>query len=121
VAIASFLIHNLFKKERVWIELQNEFGDSERDCTQEDIPNLKYLECCIKETLRLYPSVPGFERAVQEDVQIGKPEKLLMHKSIYSDYGCIFRKIFFACWMHNRDFIFCYASESRNISGSVDF
>ncbi|XP_046450414.1 cytochrome P450 4C1-like isoform X3 [Daphnia pulex] len=59
-------------QERVCFELQNEFGDSERNCTQEDIPNLKYLECCIKETLRLYPSVPGFERAVQEDVQIGK-------------------------------------------------
>ncbi len=66
----------------MWIELQNEFGDSERDCTQEDIPNLKYLECCIKETLRLYPSVPGFERAVQEDVKIGKPEKLLRDSKI---------------------------------------
>ncbi|EFX88388.1 hypothetical protein DAPPUDRAFT_311386 [Daphnia pulex] len=59
-------------QERAWIELQNEFGDSERDCTQEDIPNLKYLECCIKETLRMYPSVPAFERTVQEDLQIGK-------------------------------------------------
>jgi len=78
----SILILFHFKKERVWIELQNEFGDSERDCTQEDIPNLKYLECCIKETLRLYPSVPGFERAVQEDVQIGKPEKLLRDSKI---------------------------------------
>jgi cytochrome P450 len=71
------------KKERAWVELQNEFGDSERDCTQEDIPNLKYLEYCIKETLRLYPSVPGFERVVQEDVQIGKPENCcVLQKSI---------------------------------------
>lgn len=52
-------------------ELQDVFGESERDCTQEDIPNLKYFDCCIKETLRIYPSVPAFERNVQEDVKIG--------------------------------------------------
>lgn len=52
-------------------ELQDVFGESERDCNQEDIPNLKYFDCCIKETLRIYPSVPAFERNVQEDVKIG--------------------------------------------------
>ncbi|XP_046641989.1 cytochrome P450 4C1-like isoform X2 [Daphnia pulicaria] len=59
-------------QENAWTELSGVFDNSERDCTQEDIPNLKYLECCIKETLRMYPSVPAFERTVQEDVQIGK-------------------------------------------------
>lgn len=54
------------------MELQNVFEDSDRDCTQEDIPHLKYLERCIKETLRIYPSVPGFERETLEEVQIGK-------------------------------------------------
>jgi len=55
----------------VQAELNDVFGDSERDCSEEDIPSLKYLECCIKETLRLYPSVPLFDREVLEDVQIG--------------------------------------------------
>ena len=64
------------KQERAWIELQEVFGISEKDCTQEDIPNLKYLDCCIKETLRMYPSVPAFERAILEDVQKGKLEKM---------------------------------------------
>uniref|UniRef100_A0A0P4YCM9 Cytochrome p450 n=1 Tax=Daphnia magna TaxID=35525 RepID=A0A0P4YCM9_9CRUS len=58
-------------QEQAFVELDNVFGNSERDCTQDDIPNLKYLECCIKETLRLYPSVPAFERNVIEDIEIG--------------------------------------------------
>ncbi|KAI9563274.1 hypothetical protein GHT06_010732 [Daphnia sinensis] len=58
-------------QEEVFVELCNIFGNSERDCTHDDIPNLKYLECCIKETLRLYPSVSAFERNVIEDFEIG--------------------------------------------------
>lgn len=33
---------------------------------------LKYLECCIKEALRLFPSVPMLGRTLREDTQIGK-------------------------------------------------
>ncbi|XP_057367277.1 cytochrome P450 4c3-like [Daphnia carinata] len=46
-------------------------GDMERPCTIQDAAELKYLECCIKETLRLYPSVPAVMRCLTEDVDIG--------------------------------------------------
>ncbi|XP_057367283.1 cytochrome P450 4C1-like [Daphnia carinata] len=59
-------------QKKVWNELQSTFGDSERYFKQQDISNLKYLECCIKETLRIYPSVPGVERTVVEDIQLGE-------------------------------------------------
>lgn len=37
-----------------------------------DLNKLKYLECVIKEALRLYPSVSFFGRNLSEDVQLGK-------------------------------------------------
>ena len=31
---------------------------------------MKYLECCVKEALRLYPSVPVFGRTTEQDMEI---------------------------------------------------
>ena len=36
----------------------------------EDASQLKYLECCIKETARLFPSAPLVERKVTEDIEL---------------------------------------------------
>ncbi|KAK4025942.1 hypothetical protein OUZ56_014974 [Daphnia magna] len=52
-------------------ELAEVFGDSDRPCTSNDFAQLKYLDCCIKETLRLYPGIPLMLRSIPEDIQAG--------------------------------------------------
>lgn len=37
-----------------------------------DIQSLPYIEAVIKESLRLYPSVPGFSRKTKQPIKIGK-------------------------------------------------
>lgn len=46
-------------------------GDRERLPTMKELNEMKYLECVIKDSLRLYPSVPFLGRHLTEDVQLG--------------------------------------------------
>ncbi|XP_040167169.1 cytochrome P450 4C1-like [Anopheles arabiensis] len=59
-------------QERVCEEIESIFpsGD-DRPATMQDLNELKLLERCIKEALRLYPSVSFFGRTLSEDVQLG--------------------------------------------------
>lgn len=59
-------------QERVYEEIDSIFeGDRTRSATMKDLNEMKYLECAIKDSLRLYPSVPFLGRHLYEDVQIG--------------------------------------------------
>ncbi|XP_019870610.1 cytochrome P450 4C1 [Aethina tumida] len=54
-------------QEKIYEEIYSVFGDSDRKITSADIQELNYLERCIKESLRLYPSVPMISRILSED------------------------------------------------------
>ncbi|XP_026803476.3 cytochrome P450 4V2 [Pangasianodon hypophthalmus] len=57
-------------QRKVQQELYEVFGDSDRPINTEDLKKLRYLECVIKEALRIFPSVPFFARSICEDTQI---------------------------------------------------
>ncbi|XP_046637353.1 cytochrome P450 4V2-like [Daphnia pulicaria] len=70
-------------------ELGQIFCDSDRPVTAQDLTRLKYLECCIKETLRLYPPFPVICRYLTEEVQIGYyilPKDLTVMINIYGTH-----------------------------------
>lgn len=58
-------------QERVYEELTDIFGNSDRPCTFADTLQMKYLERVLMETLRLYPPVPFIARKLNEDVKLG--------------------------------------------------
>ncbi|XP_072759237.1 cytochrome P450 4C1-like [Anoplolepis gracilipes] len=63
--------NNLEHQEKIHKELEEVFKDSEKPASIKELSQLKYLERVIKETLRLYPSVPLITRKLAEDVKMG--------------------------------------------------
>lgn len=63
-------------QEKIFDEITSILGDdTNRPATMKELNDMKYLECCIKEALRLFPSVPFMARHLNEDVTIGKFSK----------------------------------------------
>jgi cytochrome P450 len=59
-------------QDKAYEELQQIFEGSDRPPTMKDLNEMKYLERVIKESLRLYPSVPHYSRLLKEDIEIGR-------------------------------------------------
>nr|CAD7451152.1 unnamed protein product [Timema bartmani] len=72
----AFLLFLLAKNPDVLTKVRREveeiLGDSKRAPTLVELQDMKYLEQCIKETLRLYPSIPVLGRKLSEDVVMGE-------------------------------------------------
>ncbi|EGI65082.1 Cytochrome P450 4C1 [Acromyrmex echinatior] len=61
---------NLEHQAKVHEELEEVFGASETSASIKELSKLKYLDRVIKETLRIFPSVPMISRTLTEDVKI---------------------------------------------------
>lgn len=59
-------------QDKVIQELNEIFGDSDRPATFNDTLEMKYLERCLMETLRMYPPVPIIARELKQDVVLRK-------------------------------------------------
>lgn len=57
-------------QDKVVAELHDIFGESDRPANIEDLNAMRFLERCIKETLRLYPPVPFLTRTLSETVKL---------------------------------------------------
>ncbi|XP_077280891.1 cytochrome P450 4g15 [Temnothorax americanus] len=57
-------------QEQVIQEVDEIFGDSDRPATFQDTLEMKYLERCLMETLRMYPPVPVIARTINTDLKL---------------------------------------------------
>ena len=62
-------------QEKAYEEQESIFQGSDRAPTMKDLNEMKYLERVVKETLRIFPSVPIISRKVSSDTKLGKLHK----------------------------------------------
>jgi cytochrome P450 family 6 len=68
----SYCLYELAKHQDIQRKVQKEIDEVLKSgkLTYESINSLKYLECCIDETLRKYPIVPLLMRECTEDFKM---------------------------------------------------
>ena len=67
------LANNPEAQQKVFDEIRHVIGDDpEKPVYQKDLNDLNYLDLCIKETLRLFPSVPFYGRKIPETIELSK-------------------------------------------------
>ncbi|XP_023209500.1 cytochrome P450 4C1-like [Centruroides sculpturatus] len=75
-------------QEKVYLELQEIFeNDMNRDITIDDLTKMTYLECVIKESMRIYPPLPFIARKTPSEMKIGNYLLPANSSLIISIYG----------------------------------
>ncbi|XP_075162706.1 putative cytochrome P450 4d14 [Haematobia irritans] len=87
-SILHFLSRHPESQQQVYDEILNVFGN-EKDFSIEmdQLQDLKYLECVIKESLRLHPPIPLISRVTSEDTKVGNqiiPAKAMICMSLFN-------------------------------------
>jgi len=60
-------------QQRLFEELKEHYGrDLNRGINHLDFAELPYLNCVVKESLRLYPPIPAVARCMEKDLAIGE-------------------------------------------------
>lgn len=70
--IIYYIIYNCLLKDRARAEIKAAIEENGGKLNISVLQNLPYLEKCIKESLRLYPSVPRISRRVETSVKLSE-------------------------------------------------
>lgn len=81
-----YLAHNEDVQKKCQHELNRIYEGTDRHPTLEDLKEMTYLEQCIKETLRLVPSVALFARELSEDVVLGMNVEIIVVDTLTSKF-----------------------------------
>ncbi|CAK1594467.1 unnamed protein product [Parnassius mnemosyne] len=86
--VITLLLIGSYKEvqDKIYNELEEVFGQSDRDVEKQDLPRLAYMEAVIKESLRLYPIAPVIARLLDKDLKISKTYATMWLKTLISHF-----------------------------------
>lgn len=90
-------------QEKVYEEIKSVLPPGQTTVTADVINRLNYTDRLIKETLRLFPTIPIITRITRSEMKIGKKEIRLTHKKHF--FNVIIRSARYSYW-YRGDFVY---------------